>query len=79
MEKDKNIEELSFEEAMSELDGIVRELESGNAELEKSITCYERGTKLKEHCMSKLSAAKMRVDKIVKEGDTISVTPFEDI
>jgi exodeoxyribonuclease VII small subunit len=72
----KNIDELSFEEAMGELEAIVRELEGGNSALEKSIERYERGTKLKEHCLGKLSDAKLRIDKIVKQGEQIKLENF---
>lgn len=59
-----DIEKLSFEEAMSELESIVRKLESGEIKLEESIDAYERGSKLKEHCQRKLENAKTRIDKI---------------
>ncbi len=59
-----DIDALSFEEAMSELESIVRKLESGEIKLEESIDAYERGSKLKEHCQSKLQNAKARIDKI---------------
>ncbi|MDW3206735.1 MAG: exodeoxyribonuclease VII small subunit [Alphaproteobacteria bacterium] len=59
-----DIEKLSFEEAMSELEAIVRKLESGEIKLEESIDAYERGSRLKEHCQEKLKNAKARIDKI---------------
>ena len=65
---DRNISEMSFEDALHELEGIVGQLERGDAPLEKSITIYERGAKLKAHCEGKLKAAQMKVDKIVLDG-----------
>jgi len=59
---------MSFEDALSELEGIVGRLERGDAPLEESITIYERGAKLKAHCEGKLKAAQMKVDKIVLDG-----------
>ena len=59
---------MSFEDALTELEGIVGQLERGDAPLEKSITIYERGAKLKAHCEGKLKAAQMKVDKIVLDG-----------
>jgi exodeoxyribonuclease VII small subunit len=56
---------LSFEEAMIELETLVRKLEEGRLPLEEAIASYERGVSLKSHCESKLKAAKMRVEKIV--------------
>ena len=54
---DQPIGEMSFEEAMRELEGIVGQLDSGNVELEASIKLYERGAALKAHCEAKLKAA----------------------
>ena len=52
-----DIKKLSFEEALSELEGIVERLERGDIDLEDSISIYERGVALKAHCESKLSNA----------------------
>lgn len=60
---------LSFEQALSELETIVRQLESGDVELERSIDIYERGAALKAHCEAKLKAAQLRVEKIVLASD----------
>jgi exodeoxyribonuclease VII small subunit len=59
------IAELSFEQALAELERIVAQLESGQAALEQSIDLYERGAALKAHCEGKLKAAQLRVEKIV--------------
>jgi len=60
-----DITALSFEDALTELERIVAELESGKAELERSIQVYERGAKLKAHCEAKLREAQLRVEKII--------------
>lgn len=60
-----DIEALSFEQALAELERIVGQLESGQAPLEQSIALYERGAKLKLHCEARLEAARLRVEKIV--------------
>jgi exodeoxyribonuclease VII small subunit len=60
-----DIEALSFEQALAELERIVGQLESGQAPLEQSIALYERGAKLKAHCETRLEAARLRVEKIV--------------
>jgi exodeoxyribonuclease VII small subunit len=60
-----DISQLSFEQALAELERIVSELESGKAELERSIDAYERGARLKAHCEAKLKAAQLRVEKII--------------
>ncbi|MCF6220036.1 MAG: exodeoxyribonuclease VII small subunit [Robiginitomaculum sp.] len=60
-----DIKDLSFEDALSELESIVSKLERGDAPLEESIDIYERGARLKKHCESKLKSAQLKVDKIV--------------
>jgi len=64
-----DIATLSFEKALAELEGIVRQLESGEVELERSIEIYERGAALRAHCDSKLQAAELKVEKIVRGED----------
>ena len=71
-----NIQSLSFEDALKELEEIVRSLESGNISLDASITSYERGAHLKAHCELKLREAKARVEKIsIAPDGTPSATP----
>jgi exodeoxyribonuclease VII small subunit len=60
-----DIDALSFEDALKELEQIVQSLESGQAKLEESISIYERGALLKAHCEKKLEAARLRVEKVV--------------
>lgn len=58
------IENLSFEDAMRELEATVSKLETGEATLDESIALYERGAKLREHCARRLRDAEERVEKI---------------
>jgi exodeoxyribonuclease VII small subunit len=60
---------LSFEDALAELERIVRGLEGGQQKLEDAITCYERGTALRRHCEAKLAEAEARVQAIVERAD----------
>lgn len=60
----EDIEKLTFEDALEELEKIVRSLESGQGGLDDAISAYERGASLKKHCEAKLAQAKMRVEKI---------------
>ena len=64
-----DIATLSFEKALAELEGIVRQLESGEVELERSIEIYERGAALRAHCDSKLKSAELKVERIVRGED----------
>ncbi len=59
------IEAMSFEEALNELQGLVKALEKGEAKLDEAIRAYERGAALKQHCERKLREAQAKVDKIV--------------
>ncbi len=73
-----DIEGLSFEQALAELERIVAQLESGQAPLEDSIRLYERGAQLKAHCESRLEAARLRVEKIVMgAGGQATAEPAE--
>jgi len=58
------IAKLSFEEAMSELEKLVRQLEEGKSKLDDAISAYERGALLKRHCETKLREAKAKIDRI---------------
>ena len=66
---EKPVAEMSFEDAMSELESVVAKLESGNVALEASIALYERGAALKEHCQKKLTEAEEKVAQISLDGD----------
>lgn len=63
-EQSAPIASLSFENAMAELEKIVRNLENGSIGLEQSIQEYERGVALRKHCESKLKDAQLRVEKL---------------
>lgn len=71
MAEQTKIENLSFEDALKELEMIVEQLERGDVALEESIRIYERGAALKAHCLSKLKNAKLKVEQIVlnQNGD----------
>ncbi len=78
MPEQQAIETLSFEEALAELERIVRSLESGEAALEHSISAYERGTHLKNHCESKLRDAQSKIEKISIAADgSIQTQPLD--
>jgi exodeoxyribonuclease VII small subunit len=64
-----DITAMSFEEALAELEQIVRRLEGGQVRLDEAIVSYERGALLKRHCERKLNEAQQRVDRIVIGSD----------
>jgi len=73
-----DIESMSFEAALAELESIVGKLEKGDVELEQSIAIYERGAALKAHCEKKLREAELKVEKIVVgSGGAVSTEPAD--
>jgi exodeoxyribonuclease VII small subunit len=60
------VETLSFEEALAELEGIVRDLETGKGRLEEAVAAYERGAALRRHCEKLLAEAEQKVQAIVE-------------
>lgn len=69
----------SFEEALKELEQIVRRMESGGQNLELAIADYERGMALKTLCEKRLNEAKLKVEKIVKAQDgSIKTESFKE-
>jgi exodeoxyribonuclease VII small subunit len=73
------VAELSFEEALAELERVVDALERGDVPLERSIDLYERGEALREVCEKRLKDAQMRVDRIVAgpNGDATGTVPLD--
>ena len=71
----KAVEELTYEEALAELEEIVSALESEQNQLEESIKLFERGQALAARCSALLEAAELKVKQVA--GDEL--IPFEDI
>ncbi len=72
------VDSLSFEQALGELENIVRGLETGESPLEDSISAYERGVQLKIHCENKLRDAQAKIEKISIQADgSISTQPLD--
>jgi exodeoxyribonuclease VII small subunit len=67
--KHADIKDMSFERALKELETIVSRLERGDVELEESITIYERGEALRDHCDRLLKQAEARVEKLTFNAD----------
>jgi len=63
------VEEMSFEQAMAELEQVVGKLERGDVALEESISLYERGAALKKRCETKLREAEEKVAAITFDGE----------
>ncbi|EPY01463.1 exodeoxyribonuclease VII small subunit [Magnetospirillum fulvum] len=73
-----DISALSFEDALAELERIVRQLEDGRGRLDDSIAAYARGAALKKHCEARLEEARTKVDRIVSGPDgAVSTEPAD--
>ena len=69
----------SFEEGMRELETILSEMENGQIGLEDSLTRYERGAFLIQHCRGVLSAAQTQIEQLTRGPDgEVRVTPLPD-
>lgn len=77
---EKEIDSLSFEEALSELEAIVHQLETGKVKLDEAVIAYERGVKLKNFCEEKLKTAKSKIDLLVigNNATPIGTEDFDD-
>ncbi len=71
---EKPVEELSYEEALAELEGLVTSLEDEQNPLEDSMRLFERGQALVAHCSALLESAQLKVQKLSGE----SLIPFEE-
>ena len=69
-----DLEKMTFEEAIKELERLVDNLDKGDVSLDEAIAAYDRGSQLKDHCQNKLNEAKMKVETI-QSTDNIDTTP----
>ena len=62
-------EKRKFEQAMDELEGVVRNLEGGKLTLDESLTSFEKGVKLARECEGKLTEAKGKIEKLISDSN----------
>ncbi|MBQ8661004.1 MAG: exodeoxyribonuclease VII small subunit [Alphaproteobacteria bacterium] len=60
----EELKDLSFEDALAQLENIVRELESGRIKLDDAVSAYEKAVALKQLCENKLQNARLKIEKI---------------
>lgn len=77
MKEDKPVKKMSFEEALAELEEIVKRIDSGQENLADAVNSFERGVSLKEHCESMLNDAKLKIEKITNENGKISTNEID--
>lgn len=74
----KAIDKMSFEEALNELETIVKKIDSGEEDLAGAVESFERGVQLKKHCGKMLSDAKLKVEKIIAaDEEGVKTTALE--
>ena len=75
----EDVATLSFEDALKRLEQVVRELESGEATLDRAIGLYEEGERLKQQCETRLKDAQARIEKITlgSDGRPTGTAPFD--
>lgn len=78
-QQNADISQMSFEQAMEQLERIVEDLERGDVPLEQSIRIYERGEALKKHCDTLLKSAEDKVEKIRigRDGQPAGTEPLD--
>jgi exodeoxyribonuclease VII small subunit len=67
----EDVSKMEFEQALKELEGIVKTLEEGKASLNESVNLYERGVMLKKHCDTLLEAVQLRINQISCDKDGV--------
>ncbi len=73
----KKLENLSFEESLSELDTIVQSLEQGDLNLEESMALFERGLKLSQLSQTKLQSAEQKVQILLDKNGSAELSDFD--
>ena len=73
-----DLEKLTFEEAIKELERLVDSLDKGDVSLDEAIAAYDRGSQLKDYCQNKLHEAKMKVETI-QSVDNIETIPEKSL
>ncbi len=74
------IESLSFEDALIQLENIVRELESGRIKLDDAVKAYEKAVALKQLCENRLKSAQLKIEKIeVSPNGDLKTAPLDNV
>ncbi len=77
MSEDSN-KSTGFEHALSELETLIEQLESGDLSLDQSLQQFKRGVELTRHCQGILSQAQQVVEQLIDPNDESSAVPFEN-
>jgi len=76
-EESSELAELSFEESLERLEGVVDSLENGDLALEDSLQAFEKGVRLSARCAAQLGEAEQRIETLTREGESWVSRPFD--
>ena len=77
IEKQLNDDELSFEQALSNLEEIIRQMESGEAPLESLVNHYQTGVKMLKLCRERIDSAEMKIKEVNEANGALIEKDFE--
>ena len=78
--KEIDFSKITFEDALTQLENIVRELEAGKIKLDDAVEAYEKATALKKFCEEKLKSAQLKIEKInIAPDGNVTTEPFDKI
>lgn len=66
----------SFEQSLTELEAVVKQLESGDLPLERALALFEKGTELSGSCRKQLDEAETRVEQLIRRGNRVEAEPL---
>ncbi len=69
---------VSFEKSLQELESLVKQIDSGELELEAALAAFEKGVALIRDCQSALTTAEKKVNLLTEAADGLALTPFDD-
>ncbi|WP_048195653.1 exodeoxyribonuclease VII small subunit [Methanococcoides methylutens] len=75
---EETIDELTFEEALEELETIVEHLERGQLTLDDSIGTFEKGMKLALLCNRKIESSEKKIELLIEKNGKLSTEPFSE-
>ena len=76
-EYEEEVKKMNFEESISTLESLVKELEAGGIDLDKSIEIYEKAVVLRNHCRKILDDSERRIQKIMESAGTIKTEDMD--
>jgi exodeoxyribonuclease VII small subunit len=78
MAEKKPVESPGFEQALSRLEALVKEMESGRLTLEQMMAHFEEGSGLVKACSAKLNEVEKKIEVLVRKGDAVTTEPLDE-